>query len=204
MKRQEMRQKNHSRSRQFANGSALACIRSNRARGCCKRWLQFIGESLIIPVIIAVKTQFKNLPRKSGFTIAEMVVCFTIITLVIGGTMTAYNRSALFTERAGYQLAAQAQAVQQFEHVRAALWDTMSTPPVDNTTNFSSFINVAILELPISGTNVIYATNYLTVSTITVTNNPPTYVKLVQVDTFWPWNGVTMSNVMVAYRAPDE
>jgi len=133
-----------------------------------------------------------------------MVICFTIISLVIGGSMTAYNHSALFTERAGYQLAAQCQAVQQFEHVRAAVWDTMATPVVDNTTNFASFVTVAILELPISGTNVIYATNYLTVSTITVTNNPPTYVKLVQVDTFWPWNGVTMSNVMVAYRAADE
>ncbi len=142
-----------------------------------------------------------------------MVICFTIVALVIGGSMTAYTHSALFTERAGYQLAAQCQAVQQFEHVRAAVWDTMAVPPVDNTTNFPngivsganvSFVTTNILELPISGTNVIYATNFLTITTITVTNNPPTYVKLVQVDTFWPWNGVVMSNVMVAYRSPDE
>ncbi len=142
-----------------------------------------------------------------------MVICLTIVSLVIGGTITAYSHAALFTERTGYQLAAQSQAVQQFEHVRAALWDTMSTPPVDNTTNFSggtvngsnyTVVTSAILELPISGTNVIYATNYLTITTITVTNNPPTFVKLVQVDTYWPWNGITMSNVMVAYRAPDQ
>jgi hypothetical protein len=163
--------------------------------------------------VTTVKTQLKNLPRAAAFTIAEVVICFTIMTLVIGGSMTAYNKTALFTERTGYQLAAQSQAVQQFEHVRAALWDTMSTPPVDNTTNFPgatfsgsncTIITSAILELPISGTNVIYATNYLTVSTITVTNAPLTYIKMIQVDTYWPWNGITMSNVMVAYRSPDQ
>jgi Tfp pilus assembly protein PilE len=150
-----------------------------------------------------MQTQLKKTSGKAGFTLVEMVVCFAIITLVIGGMLTAYSNAAIFTERAGYQLAAQCLAVRQVEHVRAALWDTQSNPIIDNTTNLPS-TTVALLELPVSGTNAIYATNQLTVTTITNTLFPPSYIKMIQVYTTWPWNGGVMSNVMITYRAPDE
>jgi hypothetical protein len=150
-----------------------------------------------------MQTQLKKTSGEGAFTIAEIIVCFAIMALVIGGMLTAYSNAALFTERAGYQLAAQCLAVQQVERVRAALWDTTTTPIVDNTTNLPA-ITIALLELPIAGTNAIYATNQLTVTTITNSANPPVVVKMIQVYTTWPWNNTVMSNVMICYRAPDE
>jgi len=150
-----------------------------------------------------MQTQLKKSSGKAGFTLAEIVVCFAIMALVIGGMLTAYSKAALVTERAGYQLAAQCLAVQQMEHVRAALWDTQATPIVDNTTNLPT-TTISLLELPIAGTNAIYATNQLTVTTLTNSVNPPVMVKLITVYTTWPWNSTIMSNVMICYRAPDE
>jgi hypothetical protein len=150
-----------------------------------------------------MQTQLNKSSGNSAFTIAEMVVCFAIMALVIGGMLTAYSNAALFTERAGYQMAAQCLAVQQMEHVRAALWDSQATPPVDNTTNLPA-MTISLLELPIAGTNAIYATNQLTVTTLTNSVNPPVLVKMITVYTTWPWNNTVMSNVMICYRSPDE
>jgi hypothetical protein len=130
-------------------------------------------------------------------------MCFAVMSLVIGGILTANTNSSFYAERAGYALAAQALTVQAVERVRAATWDTGATPVVDTTTNFPA-TTTAILELPIAGTNAVYATNTLSVSTITVCTNPACYVKMIQVTTTWPWKGQVMSNFMVAYRAPDQ
>jgi Tfp pilus assembly protein PilE len=150
-----------------------------------------------------MQIKFNKSSGNAGFTLAEMLVCFAIVGLTMGGILTAYTNSALFTTRAGYSLAAQAQAIQVLERVRAATWDTQAVPIVDNTTNFLAQ-TVSVLELPISGTNVIYATNHLLVSTVIVSANPLTTVKMIQVDTTWPWNGQVASNSIVAYRSPDQ
>jgi type II secretory pathway pseudopilin PulG len=149
-----------------------------------------------------MQTQLNKSSGQAGFTLAEMVVCFAIVGLVIGGILTAYTNSSNFAERAGYALAAQAQTVQVLERSRAATWDTQLTPIVDQTTNLPA-TSTAILDLPITGTNAVWCTNYYSVSTITVSANPPCYVKMITVTTVWPWNGVSMTNTMVAYRAPD-
>jgi len=139
--------------------------------------------------------------RNAGFTLVEMVICFAVMALVIGGTLTAYTNSSKFAERSGYQLAAQGQTVQMVERARAALWDTGTIPITDWVpTNVTT---VSILDLPVSGTNVIWCTNVMTVTTIT-SNNPTWYYKKIRVVSTWPWNGVTASNVMVVYRSPDQ
>jgi prepilin-type N-terminal cleavage/methylation domain-containing protein len=150
-----------------------------------------------------MQMKFNKSSGNAGFTLPEMLVCFAIVGLTMGGILTAYTNSALFTTRAGYSLAAQAQAIQVLERVRAATWDTQSVPVVDNTVNFPAQ-TVSVLELPISGTNVIYATNHLSVTTVIVSANPLTTVKMIQVDTTWPWNGQVSSNSIVAYRSPDQ
>jgi len=149
-----------------------------------------------------MQTQLNKSSGQAGFTLAEMVICFAIVGLTIGGILTAYTNSSVFAERSGYALAAQAQTVQILERARCATWDTQLIPQVDNTTNLPA-TTTAIMELPIAGTNVVWCTNNYSVSTLTVSANPPCYVKMISVTTTWPWNGVTMTNVMVAYRAPD-
>lgn len=152
--------------------------------------------------VMGMQLKFRSGLKCDAFTIVEMVVCFAIMSLVIGGMITAYNHSALFTERAGYELAAEAQAVQVMERARAAIWDTQLIPNVDNTTNLPA-VTTSILELPIAGTNAIYCTNYFSVQSVTNDASLGVVIKMFQVTTIWPWNNTTMTNKIVTYRAPD-
>jgi len=149
-----------------------------------------------------MQIRISNRSGRAAFTIAEMVVCFAIMGLVIGGILTAYTNSAKFTERAGYNLAAQAQAIQVLERVRAALWDTQTVPITDWTSNLPT-CTTNVLDLPVSGNNVIWATNYLSISNIVVNAGLNVQIKMISVTTMWPWNGGVQSNTVVAYRAPD-
>src|ERR1700743_1035808 len=101
-----------------------------------------------------MQTTLNRKSRQAGFTLAEMVICLAIMALVIGGTMNAYTNSSRFAERAGYQLAAQGQTIQMLERARAGLWDTATVPITDTMTNGAT--NVSILDLPITGTNVVW------------------------------------------------
>ena len=57
-----------------------------------------------------------------------------------------------------------------FNECRASKWDPLGYPPIDElvATNFSNQVN--ILDIPISGTNIVYATNFTVITTL-ATNN---------------------------------
>jgi type II secretory pathway pseudopilin PulG len=160
------------------------------------------GSGVRLQTVSVMQTNLHPGLGREAFTLVEMVVCFAIMGLVIGGTINAYVNSGLFAERAGYELAAQAQAVQVMERARAASWDTQVIPAVDYTTNLPA-VTTSFLELPISGTNVVVCTNYFSVVNITNDTSLGVVIKMFQVTTIWPWRGVTMTNTIVTYRAPD-
>jgi hypothetical protein len=145
--------------------------------------------------------------RVFAFTLAEVVISMAIVALLFNGILTAYIQSSLRTEWSGYSLAAQAQAVQSLEQAKAAVWDVLQTPVVNQLTNVPTVIP-ATLDLPISGTNVVWVTNYVTITNVSITSIPPVVsVYLVRVDTVWPfsWNGVTKlyTNTIACYYAPE-
>ena len=123
-----------------------------------------------------------------AFTLAEVVMAVAITTVVFGGIVTSYIQSGRRAEWSGYSLAAHALAIQQLEQARSAKWDVQSTPVVDEITNIAR-VTSAILDLPISGTNVVRATNYATVSTVAISTTPLVTVHMVEVDTVWPFRG---------------
>lgn len=143
---------------------------------------------------------------RSGFTLVEVVLAVGVIGLAFGGMIVAYIQSARRAEWSGYSLAAQALALQQLEQARSAKWDVTDTPVVDEIASLPRTTST-ILDLPISGTNVVRATNYITVSTITIETNPPISVHMVKVATVWPFieNGQTVyfTNMVANYFAPD-
>ena len=151
---------------------------------------------------LAMQTKLRKRSATQAFTLVEILLCFAVMALVIGGMLTAYAHAGLSAERAGYELAAEAQAVQTIERVRAAKWDTQSSPAVDYTTNVPT-TTINVLEIPVAGTNVIYCTNSLTVSNVTNNAALGVVIKMIQVNTTWPWNGRVMTNSIVTYRAPD-
>jgi len=154
----------------------------------------------------------------SGFTLVEIVVSLAIIVLVFSSVIAAYISAAFRAQWSGYNFAAQALAMQQIEQARAAKWDVMTTPPVDEVTNLSlqgwatsdgitwTGYTTNTLDLPISGTNVIWATNFCTISLIAF-GNPTNYLHSVQVQTVWPflWYNKTYlyTNTLVDYISPD-
>jgi hypothetical protein len=145
-----------------------------------------------------------KLSRRSvaAFTLAEVVVCLAIVALMFGGIITAYMQGAYRAEWAGYNLAAQALAMQQIEQAKTAVWD-------DGHNEFTNLVlqTWGVLDLPISGTNKVYATNYVTVTTNQVSSSPDVFVQMVKVDTVWPYvrGGQVLyyTNTMADYFAPD-
>jgi prepilin-type N-terminal cleavage/methylation domain-containing protein len=143
---------------------------------------------------------------KRGFTLVEVVMCIAVVTLIFGGIITGYVQTGYRAEWSGYSLAAQALAIQQLEQARAAKWDTLDQPVADEITNIFR-VTSTTLDLPISGTNAVWATNYCTVSLIAISTNPAVSVYMVKVDTVWPFlrKGLNQyfTNTVAAYYAPD-
>ncbi len=142
----------------------------------------------------------------AGFTLAEVVVSVAISTLLFSGTILAYVQSAYRSEWTGYSLAAQALAIQQLEQARSAVWDPTQVPVKNEITNILT-TSSAILDLPVSGSNYVWATNYATVQSITLSNAVGASVYKVKVDTVWPfrWGSQTRyyTNTVADYFAPE-
>lgn len=139
--------------------------------------------------------------RKAGFTLVDTMISIMIMGLVFATSIVAYTRTSERAEWSGYSLAAECLGVRQMERFHAVLWDTQVVPIVDDATNIPLTV-VAALDLPLSGTNIIWATNFTTVTTYT--NGGPWLFKMVQVNTVWPWKGRLFTNTLVTYRAPDQ
>lgn len=140
--------------------------------------------------------------RTRGFTLAEVVMAIAVMGMIFAGVLSGYVLSARRAEWSGYSLAAHALAIQQLEQARSAKWDVMDTPAVNEITNLPA-VTWAALDLPISGTNAVFATNYVSVTSILTSSNPPVSVQMVQVRTVWPFRGEFFTNTIANYFAPD-
>lgn len=160
-----------------------------------------------------------------AFTLMEVVVSLAIVLAIYVGVLLAYIQSARRAEWSGRSLAAQAQAIQQVEQVRSAVWDQQTTSGslglrdevqglvLQNKVTAGlvmtgySWTN---LDLPSSGTNYVQATNFVTITT--VSNFWPSFPKItlrmIRVNTVWPcsWNGGTklFTNTICTYSSPDD
>ncbi|SRR6266508_5418846 len=138
-------------------------------------------------------------PRR-GFTLAEVIISVGIAGLGIGGIVWGYIITAQRAEWSTCSSAAQLMAMRPLEQARAAKWDPLGYPPVDElvSTNFPTL--VAALDLPLAGTNVVRATNTVTIHTIC--EAPP--LKSIRVDCAWSVLGRgPFTNTVMTYRAAD-
>lgn len=121
--------------------------------------------------------------------------------LLLAGLVTGYVLSAQRAEWSAYSLAANSLAMQRVEQIRAAKWDPLAWPPVDEVVASNFPPSIEVLDIPVSGTNLVYATNTVTIAEVSV--QPP--LKLVRVDTTWSFGGRgPFTNTMITYRAPDQ
>lgn len=133
-------------------------------------------------------------------TLTEILVALAMTGLGVFAMVTGFVNAATHAESSAYVLAAQCQALERLEQVRAAKWDPNADPPVDQIVSTNFPVLVKVLDIPRKGLNV-FATNYTTIKVVSV--NPP--IKLMRVDCVWTWlNKKAYTNSVMTYRGPDQ
>lgn len=136
-----------------------------------------------------------------AITLAEVVMSMAIVALVSAGVIYGYVMASTRAEWSAYSLAAHSLAIQSLEQTRAAKWDPLGYPPTDELVASNFPTTVSILDIPITGTNIVYATNITTITT--VSTNPP--LKMIQATCLWPFrSSAVFSNSILSYRAADQ
>jgi hypothetical protein len=130
----------------------------------------------------------------------EATIASTIAAMMFGGIVYGYIQSSRSAEWSAFSFAAQSLAMQRMEQTRACKWDPEATPTVDQLVSSNFPILVSILDVPMNGSNITYATSITTISTISIA--PP--LKMISVDAIWQFiNGKLYTNSIATYRAPD-
>jgi prepilin-type N-terminal cleavage/methylation domain-containing protein len=143
----------------------------------------------------------KNRAVRCGYTLVEVLVSLLVVGIMVSGLVAGFMQAHKQAEWSAYNLAAQSLAIQPLEQARAAKWDPYANPPVDNLWNSNFPPTTNILDIPVSGTNLVFATNRVNIRSIST--NPP--LKEISVVTTWRFmNRGTFSNTAVTYRAPDQ
>lgn len=155
-------------------------------------------------------------------TLVEVVVSVAIVALVFGAILNGYIYSAKRVEWTGYSLAAQSLGVQTLEQARSAVWDTsrgkneltnitlMSSSWNSSTKTYSGY-SIDVLDVPIVGTNVVMATNFVSIQQFNISGNTNVqiWLQLIRVDTVWQFTGWGQNNIRYytnsigTYIAPD-
>src|SRR5450432_3950324 len=106
-----------------------------------------------------------------GLTLVEVLIAFAISGLAVAGIVYGYVFSINSAERFSLSQAANAQATERMEQIRSALWDSSSSPVVDQVVASNFPDQTVTLDLSGSGTGVTYATNIAQITTIST--SPP-------------------------------
>jgi len=134
------------------------------------------------------------------------VISVFIMMILFAAILTTYLQSSYRAEWSGFSLAAQAAGVQQLEAAKAAVWDPLETPVKDEINLLPTTTSV-LLDLPVTSTNYVYATNYTTIALLTNAALLTASNYIITVNTVWPfmWKNQTVyyTNTLVCYYAPD-
>jgi hypothetical protein len=128
-------------------------------------------------------------------------MAMAIALVLITGVVSGFIQTSRTAEWSSYSLAAQSLANQCLEQTRGAKWDPSGYPPTDQLVSSNFPLNIQILDIPITRSNIVYATNLVTISTVSA--NPA--LKMVSVQCTWTFcdRGV-FTNTVASYRAPDQ
>src|SRR5580658_6432742 len=128
-----------------------------------------------------------------AFTLIEVVVATGIAVLVMAGMFKGYGIASRQAQFSSFSLAANSMAVGQMESIVAATWVVSGTLVTNLFSQTLTNTQVNALCVPSSGTNLVYGTNYATLTQIST--NPP-YV-MVSVSCVWNFMGMgTFTNTV--------
>jgi Tfp pilus assembly protein PilV len=140
-------------------------------------------------------------PAAFGFSLVEALIAMVILGIMVTGIVGGFMQCHRTAEWSAHSLAAQSLAMQPIEQARAAKWDPWRSVPIDELVSSNFPMTTNILDVPISGTNIVYATNVVTIRT--VSTNPP--LKEIYVETRWKFDHKRLyTNWAVTYRTADQ
>jgi type II secretory pathway pseudopilin PulG len=152
-----------------------------------------------------IKTGSAGRPRDvSGFTIVEVVIAVFISTIVFATVIYAYVGANDRAEWSAYSFAAQSLATQGVEQARAAQWNPLNWPVLDDLP-VTNYTQVEKLDIPASGPPV-FATNYVSISTVSTSPQ----LRQIRADCVWMlisrYHGAAgpFTNTAVTFRASDQ
>ena len=139
--------------------------------------------------------------KQNGITLVEVVLSMAVMGVAIGAIVMGYVLGAARAEWSAYSLAANSLALQGIEQCRAAKYDVLTSPVVDELIPASFPPRNLVMDIPQKGTNIAYATNFTTITQ--VSTDPP--LKMIRVDCVWPFKHRRLfTNTIVTYRAADQ
>lgn len=136
----------------------------------------------------------------AGITLTEIVISLAVTTLAVGGMVSGYTFSVERAEWSARSAAAQILVDQKLEQTKAARWDPMATPPIDDLVSSNFPVEVTALAIPSTSSQGVLATNITTIAL--VSSDPP--LKMIRVDSIWPFKRGPVTNTIVTYRSPDQ
>lgn len=147
-----------------------------------------------------MRIQINRTGTSHAFSLMESAIASAIAAMMFGGIIYGYTQSGRNAEWSAYSFAAQSMAVQRIEQTRACKWDPEASPVVDELLSSNFPTTNSILDVPMSGSNIVYATNYTFISTVSTSPK----LRMIRVDSVWGFiNGKLYTNSIATYRAPD-
>lgn len=148
-----------------------------------------------------MRTRQQQISSQAGVTLVETSVAMLIVAVTIAATINGYILAGNRAEWSSQSLAAHSLAIQKMEQIRSAAWNLTGEFPLDNVTEANFPVAKSVLDLPISGSNVVTAVTYTTIQS--VSTNPP--LKLIRIDCVWPFRERGLfTNTIMTYRAPEQ
>ena len=148
-----------------------------------------------------MKVNFRQWGKRAGFTMVEMITAMAIAGITVAGVTSGFMQVFMQGQSSAYSLSGHSQAMRGLEQARAAKWDPMANPAKDDLGSDTNWPpDVQILDLPQQGNNITYATNRVSVRTIST--RPP--LRQIKVECTWTFMKRVFTNSIVTYRAPDQ
>ena len=134
-----------------------------------------------------------------AFSLMEVVMSMAVAGIMVAALVSGYRESVRIAEWSAYSLSANSICLQGLERARAAKWDPNGGVDQFQISNFPD--TVEVLDIPSTHTNIVYATNHFTITTIATTPA----LRMVRVDCRWRFFDRGMyTNSAFSYRAPDQ
>ncbi len=130
----------------------------------------------------------------------EALISMLLLGIMVTGVVAGFMQTEKQAEWSAYSLAAQTLAMQPIEQARAAKWDPYAYPPVNDLATMPR-LTTDILDIPISGTNIVWATNRIGIRLVSTT---PPLMEISVTNTWTFFNRGVFTNTVVTYRAPDQ